>query len=304
MYQEARQNLHTIRDYLRWAASRFDEAGLYFGHGTDNAWDEAVSLISQILHLPNGEDAIILDARLTESEQNRLLTALKQRLDERLPLPYITGQAWFCELPFTVDKRVLIPRSPIAELIRNNFKPWLNQPPTRVLDMCCGSACIGIAIGAYLPNVQVDCSDISSDALAVAQQNITRHDCQNWVQLRQSDGWEAFADDDVYDLIVVNPPYVNANDLATMPAEYRHEPQLALAAGTDGLDFCRQFFKQAAAHLQETGLLILEVGNSGQALEAQYPELNFTWLELEHGGVGVLLMDYSQAVRAQLVFGG
>lgn len=299
MYQDAKQSLFTVRDYLRWSASRFIEADLYFGHGTDNAWDEAVALVSQVLHLPEGVDALILDAALTLAEKNHLLDALAQRIDQRRPTPYITGRAWFAGLSFIVDERVLIPRSPIAELILQGFSPWLSSPPSRILDMCCGSACIGIALAQTFYDAQVDCSDISDDALAVAQANIELHACGDRVRLLKSDIWQAFEAGDVYDLMVVNPPYVDQFDYDTMPPEYGHEPRLALTSGDDGLDFTKQFLAHAVDHLSDDGLLVLEVGNSGEALEQQFPTMPLTWHEFAQGGVGVLVMTRAEAKAAQ-----
>lgn len=299
MYQDAKQSLTSVRDYLRWAASRFIEAKLYFGHGTDNAWDEAVSLVSQVLKLPEGVDAIILDAALTLAEKNLLLDALQQRIEQRLPTPYITGRAWFSGLEFIVDPRVLIPRSPIAELIEQQFSPWLAAPPVRILDMCCGSACIGIALAQVFDSATVDCSDISSGALEVAQQNVDLHDCGERVRLLKSDIWHSFGSDDVYDLIVVNPPYVDQHDYDTMPVEFGHEPRLALSSGADGLDFTKQFLAKAADHMSEAALLVVEVGNSGQALEEQFPDMPLTWHEFSRGGVGVFVMTRDEARAAQ-----
>lgn len=301
MYQQAMNELHTVRDFLRWSASQFDRKDVFYGHGTDNSWDEAVALVSQILHLPQGVDAVILDARLTTQEKRELIAALKLRIEKRLPTPYITGKAWFCNLPFIVSPEVLIPRSPIGELIGNGFQPWLSEQPMRILDMCCGSACIGIALSQYYVDAEVDCSDISLQALAVAQQNVEFHDCQDRVNLIESETWAAFSEGDVYDLIVVNPPYVDQQDYDSMPPEFNHEPRLALTSGEDGLDFTRDFLAKAANHLSDEGLLVLEVGNSGLTLEQQYPDLPITWVEFEHGAVGVLVMNKDEALLAQKI---
>lgn len=299
MYNQAFNELHTVRDFLRWSASQFERAGLFYGHGTDNAWDEAVALVSQVLWLPQGVDAIILDAKLTGNEKFRLGKALKARIDDRVPVPYITGKAWFCNMPFVVTPDVLIPRSPIAEMINNGFAPWLQVEPQRILDMCCGSACIGIAMAAAYPNAFVDCSDISPEALNVAAENVVMHDMAEQVQLVESDQWQAFDKTDVYDLIVVNPPYVDLHDYETMPPEFAHEPVMALTSGEDGLDFTKSFLAKAADHLSDEGLLVLEVGNSGLALEEQYPGMPITWVEFEHGGVGVLVMSKAEALIAK-----
>ena len=299
MYQEAESTLMTVRDFLRWAASRFAEEQLFYGHGTDNAWDEAVALISQILFLPEGVDAVILDAKLTSTEKQRVIAALKSRIEQRLPVPYITGKAWFAGMPFIVDSRVLIPRSPIAELINNGFYPWLTQEPQRILDMCCGSACIGIALAAAYPEAQLVASDYSEEALAVAKQNVALHGMEDQLNLVHSETWQGFAADEVFDLIVVNPPYVDRSDFETMPQEFSHEPVCALVSGDDGLDFTREFLRDAANHLSDDGLLVLEVGNSGEGLEIQYPEMPLTWVEFEHGGVGVCVMTKQEALIAQ-----
>ena len=299
MYQEAETSLTTVRDFLRWAASRFEENTLYYGHGTDNAWDEAVALISQILLLPEGVDGLILDAALTPTEKARVIAALKRRIDKREPTPYITGKAWFAGLPFIVDQRVLIPRSPIAELIQNGFYPWLTHEPRIILDMCCGSACIGIALAQAYPDANVTCSDNSDDALAVAAQNVAMHEVDGQVSLLNSRTWDGFAASDVFDLIVVNPPYVDRGDFESMPAEFEQEPAVALVSGDDGLDFTKEFLQSAAKHMADNGLLVFEVGNSGEALENQYPNMPLTWVEFEHGGVGVFVMTKQEVLAAQ-----
>lgn len=300
MYQEAKEYLYTIRDFLRWSASRFEDKGLFFGHGTDNAWDEAVSLVSQVLSLPQGVDAVLLDARLTATEKELLLHALQRRIEDRVPTPYITGKAWFANMPFNVDERVLIPRSPIAELISHNFQPWLATEPSHILDMCCGSACIGIALAHCFYEANVDCSDISNEALQLAQSNVDLHDCGDRVSLIHSDMWQGFSDQQ-YDLIVVNPPYVDQQDYDSMPEEFTHEPRLALTSGQDGLDFTKAFLKQAADYMTDNALLVFEVGNSGEALEQQYPDMPLTWLDFEHGGVGVFVMNKHEVLAAQTI---
>lgn len=283
-------SLQTVRDFLRWTISRFNEHRLFFGHGTDNAWDEAVQLVMHALHLPADGDQRLLDARLTGEEKRTLLTVLEKRIVERLPTPYITGEAWFAGLPFYVDERVLIPRSPLAELIHQGFEPWLPAPPRRILDLCTGSGCIGIACAYAFAEADVVLSDISPDALDVADQNIARHELGERVSAVESDLF-AGLEGQRFDLIVSNPPYVDAEDFAALPQEYRHEPALALASGDDGLDFTRRLLTEAADHLTEQGILIVEVGNSWPALEAAYPALPFTWLEFEHGGHGVFLLS-------------
>jgi protein-(glutamine-N5) methyltransferase, ribosomal protein L3-specific len=286
-------DLVSVRDYIRWGASQFTAAEVYFGHGTDNAWDEAVQLVAHAVHLPLPIHPDALDARLTLTERRDVVALLRRRIEERIPAAYLTGTAWFAGLPFQVDSRVLVPRSPIAELIEKHFSPWLTHAPEYILDLCTGSGCIGIACAYAFPEAAVDLSDISADALAVAQQNVEKHELQHRVRTIESDLFEALTELR-YDLIVSNPPYVDAEDLADMPAEYRAEPELGLASGTDGLDFTRRLLREALDHLTDEGILIVEVGNSCVALEEAYPEIPFTWLEFERGGHGVFLLTAAQ----------
>ncbi len=281
--------LFTLRDCLRWAASEFHLAGLFHGHGTESPWDEAVALTLGALHLPWNVDPAVLDARLLPMERERIVALVRARITTRRPLPYLLGEAWFAGLPFDVDERVLIPRSPIAELVESGFAAWFpEEPPARVLDLCTGSGCIGIATALHLPTCEVDLSDISEEALAVARRNIGRHDVGERVRAVHSDLFAALPGR--YDLIVSNPPYVDARDLATMPAEFRHEPALALGAGDDGLAIVRRILREARAHLNDHGVLIVEVGNSDHHLEAAFPEVPFLWLDFERGGQGVFAL--------------
>lgn len=283
-------NLKTIRDFLRWATSRFNEAGLFYGHGTESAWDEAVALILPTLHLPHDIDRSILDARLTESECIKIAKLIERRVTDRVPIAYLTHEAWFAGLSFYVDERVLIPRSPIAELILNRFEPWINPDEVHtILDLCTGSGCIAIACANAFPDSEVHASDISPDALAVAKMNVLRHEMTEQVTLHQSD---LFTDLPAikYDIIVSNPPYVDALDMAALPAEYLHEPTLGLAAGNDGLDIVLTILKKARQYLNPEGILVVEVGNSEIALAEKFPEIPFTWLEFQHGGGGVFLL--------------
>ncbi|SDO22151.1 [LSU ribosomal protein L3P]-glutamine N5-methyltransferase [Halomonas shengliensis] len=281
--------LFTLRDCLRWAASEFHLAGLFHGHGTESPWDEAVALTLGALHLPWNVDPAVLDARLLPMERERIVALVRARITTRRPLPYLLGEAWFAGLPFDVDERVLIPRSPIAELVESGFAAWFpEEPPARVLDLCTGSGCIGIATALHLPTCEVDLSDISEEALAVARRNIGRHDVGERVRAVHSDLFAALPGR--YDLIVSNPPYVDARDLATMPAEFRHEPALALGAGDDGLAIVRRILREARAHLNDHGVLIVEVGNSDHHLEAAFPEVSFLWLDFERGGQGVFAL--------------
>lgn len=282
--------LLTVRDWLRYAVSRFEESDIFFGHGTDNVWDEAVQLVLRSVHLPLENNAMFLEARLTLAERECVFERIERRVNERIPTAYILGEAWFMGLPFTVDKRVLIPRSPIAELLEAELEPWLGaQPVARILDLCTGSGCIGIAAGYVFPEAEVDLADISADALAVAQQNIERHDMSDRVKVVQADLFDGLTGR--YDVILSNPPYVDAADLASMPPEFHHEPVLGLEAGSDGLDLAHRILAGARNRLTENGLLVVEVGNSGPALEAAYPHLPLTWVEFERGGGGVFVIS-------------
>ncbi|MGB5325283.1 MAG: 50S ribosomal protein L3 N(5)-glutamine methyltransferase [Pseudomonadales bacterium] len=282
------KSLLTIRDYTRLAVGRFNRAGLYFGHGTDNAWDEAITLIFHLLNISGEDQQQVLDAHLTPNERRLILRMIETRCHEKIPVAYLTNRAWFAGLEFIVDERVLIPRSPIAELIEREFKPWASGEIADVLDLCTGSGCIGIASALYL-GTRVDLADISPDALEVARQNVARHQLGNRARLLQSDLFDSI--DRSYDLIVSNPPYVDAKDMASMPAEYHHEPRLGLEAGEEGLDFARQILASAAAHLKPDGLLVLEVGNSAEALQRAFPDVPFTWVEFSRGGHGVCVLD-------------
>jgi len=293
--------LRTLRDHIRWAVSCFHGEELFFGHGTDNAWDEARQLVLGALHLPWEIADSYLDCRLEEDELEYLQGLLKRRIEERVPTAYLLGEAWFCGLPFVVDERVLIPRSPIAEQIERHFAPWLPQEPARILDLCTGSGCIGIACAYEFPEAEVVLADLSFEALEVANLNIERHGLEGRVYCVQGDGFAGLPGQR-FDLIVANPPYVDAEDFADMPAEYQHEPALGLACGEDGLDLVRRLLAEAAAHLTEKGLLIVEVGNSQVHVEALYPEVDFTWLEFERGGHGVFLLTAEQCRQHQALF--
>ena len=281
--------LLTLRDFIRWGTSEFKRADLFFGHGTDNAWDEAEHLVLHAIHLAPPLDTEWLGARLTRAERERVMENLHRRINERIPASYITGQAWFAGLPFVVDERVLVPRSPIAELIQKHFEPWLTFEPASILDLCTGSGCIGIACAYAFPDAEVQLSDISFDALAVAEENIQRHSVQDRVFAIQSDLFENLQGQQ-FDLIVSNPPYVDEDDLATMPPEYHAEPDIGLGSGSDGLDFTRRLLAEAKHYLTDDGLLVVEVGNSWVALEEAFPQLPFTWVEFERGGHGVFVL--------------
>ena len=289
--QAVTSTLVTLRDYLRWTLSEMNRHEVYFGHGHDEAWNEALQLVFNAVDLPWDSSLELLDSRLLPAERAKIVEYVAQRCQQRRPLPYITGEAWFMGLPFNVDDRVLIPRSPIAQLIEQDFQPWLGDVDVeRVLDLCTGSGCIGIACAYAFEHAEVDLVDLSDDALAVANTNIARHELEDRVRAIHSDLFNAL-DGEVYDLIVTNPPYVDAADLASMPNEYHHEPEMALGSGHDGLDITRRILKEAGRHLSEQGLLVVEVGNSEVHLMEAYPELPLIWVELEEGGNGVFVID-------------
>lgn len=286
--------LQTIRDFIRWAVSRFNEANLYYGHGTDTAWDEAVALILHTLFLPPTVDPAVLDSHLTATERESLFRLIERRINERIPVPYLTHEAWFSGLSFYVDERVLIPRSPIAELIEHEFQPWIDPDSVHdILDVCTGSGCIAIACAKMFPDAMVDASDISPDALAVAKMNILRHEVADQVHLHQSNLFQSLPKKK-YDIIVSNPPYVNLQEMKELPPEYHHEPRLGLAAGSHGLDVVLEILRDAHRYLKPNGILIVEVGNSETTLIEQFPEIPFTWIEFQHGDGGVFLLHEEQ----------
>lgn len=286
--------LRTPRDYVRWGASHFQKAGLFFGHGTATALDEAAALVLHALHLPYDLPSTYLDATLLLEERRSVLALLQRRVDERKPAAYLTHEAWFCGLPFYVDERALVPRSPIAELIEQQFTPWLDPEQVEsVLDLCTGSGCIAIACALAFPDAQVDAVDLSPDALAVAHINAAKHQVEDRVGLYQGDLFQPLAPSR-YDLIVSNPPYVAREEWESLPQEYHAEPRLGLESGTDGLDCARQILAGAAQHLTSDGILVVEVGSAAAALEAVYPEVPFTWLDFQRGGDGVFLLTAEQ----------
>lgn len=296
------KELQTIRDFIRWAVSRFNEAGLTFGHGTETAWDEAVALILHSLYLPHDINPTVLDARITEKERLKLLHLISERTDKRIPVPYLTHEAWFAGLSFYVDERVLIPRSPLAEIIEKEFQPWIPPHSIRsILDLCTGSGCIAIACAMHCREATIDASDVSEDALAVAKTNIIRHNLENQVHLFHSNLFESLPPKQ-YDIIISNPPYVDAEDMNTLPPEYLHEPQLGLIGGPTGLELVLKILQNAPHFLSPQGVLIVEVGNSEHALIEQFPEIPFTWLEFERGGGGVFLLTQKQLLEFQDVF--
>jgi ribosomal protein L3 glutamine methyltransferase len=290
----------TIAAALARSARRLARAGLYFGHGTDNARDEAAALIWHALRLPPQPDAARLARPLTPREAARIEALLERRILERIPAVYLTRRCWFAGLPMYVDERVLIPRSPIAELIERRFEPWIDAARVRrILDLGTGSGCIAIACARAFPKARVDATDISREALAVAQRNVRHHRLQRRVRALQSDHFAALGRAG-YDIIVSNPPYVGRRELRGLPAEYRHEPRLALAAGADGLDSVRIILRKSAAHLKPGGILIVEVGNTERALRRAFPKVPFIWLSFERGGGGVFALRREQLGREQL----
>lgn len=295
-------SLKTVRDFIRWGASRFGEAGLVYGHGTDNALDESAALVLHALHLGMELPGDYLDAVLSETERQDVIHLIESRVSTRKPAAYLTHEAWFAGLPFYVDERVLVPRSPIAELITNRFTPWV--VPERVdslLDLCTGSGCIAIACACAFPDAHVLATDISGDALAVARHNVARHELADRVQLLESGLFDGIGERR-FDLIVSNPPYVPQPEVRQLPEEFRHEPVLGLSAGEDGLDVVVQILKNASQHLAENGILVVEVGCSQERLVELYPEIAFLWLEFEQGGEGVFLLEQDQLRKHQQDF--
>ena len=291
--QSAVRDLTTIKDFIRYSYSRFQQADLFYGHGTDNPWDEAIHLVLGGLSLPLDFDRDMLDCALTYNEKKRLLKLIDTRIKKREPVPYLLGEAWFMGLPFKVTKDTLIPRSPIISLLESEFAPWLNQYPASILDMCTGSGCLGIAAALVFDEAQVDLTDISDAALKVANENIVRHQVEDRVQAIHSDMFTAL-NGNKYDLIICNPPYVDQQDFQQAPAEFHNEPELALTSGEDGLNFTHKFLSQVAHYLNDDGILVYEVGNTEIALQAAYPDTPFMWVELEQGGNGVFILTKEQ----------
>lgn len=283
--------LVSVRDFIRYAVSRFNGAGLFFGHGSDNAWDEAVYLTLHTLNLPLDRLEPFLDARLLPQERERLLDVFRRRCEDRLPAAYLTNEAWLGEHRFYVDDRVIVPRSFIAELLEEQLTPWIDDPWAleSALDLCTGSGCLAILTALAFPNAEVDAVDLSQDALSVAERNVADYQLQDRVSLVHSDAFTALAGKR-YNLIISNPPYVNAESVAALPPEYLHEPELALGSGEDGLDFTRIILAEAKKHLTEDGVLVVEIGHNRDELEAAYPTLPFTWLDTQAGDEYVFML--------------
>ncbi|PJD96018.1 MAG: 50S ribosomal protein L3 N(5)-glutamine methyltransferase [Legionella sp.] len=286
--------LVSVLDFLRFSLSCANEAQLYYGHGTDNAWDDMHSLILRSLSLPYDIDPMLLYSKLTSSEKKYLCSQLVKRIQQRVPVPYLIKEAYFYDLPFYVDERVLIPRSPIAELIQSQFSPWIEEENvSHILDLCTGSGCIAIACCYAFPMASVDAVDISSEALAVAAINKEKLEVSEQLTLIESDCF-THVPEKAYDIIVSNPPYVSKAEMQTLPDEYRHEPVLALETTNNGLSIVEKILHNAHRYLSEQGILVIEVGNSEQALCDAYPQVPFTWLEMSNGGEGIFVLTKQQ----------
>ncbi len=291
MTTAAKTELFTVRDYIRYAVSRFNAAKLFFGHGSDNAWDEAVYLTLHTLNLPLDRLEPFLDARLLPHEREQLLDIYTRRCQDRLPAAYLTHEAWLGEHRFYVDDRVIVPRSFIAELLDEQLAPWIDDPWSieSALDLCTGSGCLAILTALAFPNAEVAAVDLSPEAIAVAERNVADYSLSDRIELIHSDAFKNLAGRK-FDLIVSNPPYVNAESVARLPPEYLHEPELALGSGEDGLDFTRIILREAKKHLTDNGMLIVEIGHNRDTLEAAYPTLPFTWLDTAAGDEYVFLL--------------
>jgi ribosomal protein L3 glutamine methyltransferase len=286
--------LATLRDYIRWAASRFKQAQIAFGHGTATPLDEAAALVLHTVHQPYNLAEAYLDTRLTLDERQAVIDIIDQRIQQRIPAAYLTNEAIFAGLVFYVDERVLVPRSPIAELIEQRFAPWVDENQVEwILDLCTGSACIAIACAYAFPEAMVDAVDLSADALAVAETNVDKHQLADSVTLYQSDLF-AELEDQQYDIIVSNPPYVSVAEWQQLPAEFLAEPEMGFKGGESGLDLVIRILVQAINHLTDQGILIVEVGSSAQTLQDTFPDVPFYWLEFERGGDGVFLLTAEQ----------
>ena len=288
-FQAVAEELVSVSDYARWLTTLFAASDLHYGHGTVDPWDEALALLAGALHLPWDRMERMFTARLTLTERRALVELARRRVEERVPVPYLTGRAWFAGVEFEVDTRVLIPRSPIAEMILAGFVPWLQAPPARILDLCAGSGAIGIACALAFMDAEVQLADISPDALAVAARNVARYQLESRLQLRQGDLFAAV--EGRFDLIVSNPPYVPAASYARLPSEYRHEPALALLAEEDGIAIVERILCESADHLNEGGLLVLEVGEIEPAVTRRLAGTEVVWAQFARGGEGVLVAD-------------
>lgn len=294
----AGMDMRTIGQWVRYCERRLEQSGAVFGHGTDNALDEAAWLVLHVLGCPLDGRFDAWDEPVAPRQSQQIETLLERRVSERRPLAYLLGEAWFCGFRFMVNEHVLVPRSPFAQLIVNRFEPWTEPGRIRrVLDLCTGSGCIAIAAAHYLPEAQIEAVDISEEALQVAAQNVALHGLEGRVRLIRSDLFAAL-EGQRYDLIVSNPPYVSEREIAAFPQEYRWEPELGFRAEDDGLELVLQILDQAGAHLEPGGVLVCEVGEAEDRLQARLPNLPLTWLEFEHGGVGVFTIDRETLLAA------
>lgn len=290
------KELQTITDFVRWGASRFVEAGLNYGHGMSSPLDESAYLVLRTLYLPVDTPNSYWSSVLTRSETISVVDVIKRRIEEKIPAAYITKEGWFAGLQFYIDERVLVPRSPIAELVENQFSPWVNADDVgAILDLCTGSGCIGIACAYAFPYAKIDLSDVSEDALQVAKINIAEHDVAQRVRAIQSDLFSHLKGKK-YDLIVSNPPYVDSEDMQALAAEFQHEPALGLSSGNNGLDITQKILVEAANYLTDEGVLIVEVGNSQYALMELFPEVPFQWIDFERGGDGVFAISKQELI--------
>ena len=288
--------LRTARDFIRWGASEFNRAGLSFGHGSDNALDDAFHLVLWQLKLPFDLPAVYLEAALADDECEAVIALLRRRVETRKPTPYLTGEAWFMGLAFDIDERALIPRSPIGELIEKHFEPWLPEVPQTLLDLCAGSGCIGIACAYAFPDAEVDLGEIDEGAMELIRRNLKRHPLGERVQLRAGDLF-APCKGRRYDLIVSNPPYVPTAEWEALAAEFKHEPRRALDAGADGMDIVDRILREAPDHLTEEGVLICEIGGSQDEFDARFPQFPGSWPDFERGGDGVFVIGRRELVH-------
>lgn len=292
--QQLTAELTTLTDFMRWGASQFVKSNLSYTHGLSSPIDESVYLVLRTLNLPVDTPEIYWQGKLTSDEKQAILKTLLKRIEEKVPAAYLMQEGWFAGLQFYIDERVLVPRSPIAELVEAQFTPWVNPDEVdSVLDLCTGSGCIGIACAYAFPQATIDLADISEDAIEVAQINIEQHDAMHRVSAVQSNLFENLKGK-TYDIIVSNPPYVDAEDIGSMADEFQHEPELGLSSGNDGLDCTRNILQHAANHLNDDGILVIEVGNSQYALVEEFPHLPFEWVDFERGGDGVFILSKDQ----------
>ena len=292
----SREALQNVRDLIRYGVSRFNQSKLSFGHGSDNAWDEAVYLVLSALHLPPDQLEPFMDARVLPEERQKALQYIDARCDKRVPAPYLTHEAWLQGYAFYVDERVIVPRSPIAELLMTQLSPWVLDPyeVTSILDVCTGSGCLAIIAAHQFPEAFVDATDISAQALEVAQSNVAEHGLTDRLTLHHGSLFDPLPVSARYDLIICNPPYVNSQSMRALPPEYQHEPSLALAGGEDGMDLVRTILEQAPAHLNDQGILVLEIGHERAHFEAAFPEFEPVWLDTAQASGQILLLTREQ----------